>query len=71
MAVEAVVPSVPRNGSYLPVAGLTNIDEGAGGDVRVELEECSTCHGAVSGSALPDHEAWHAAQGGAEPKMAR
>jgi hypothetical protein len=66
--LEAVVPSTPRSGSYLPVVGLTNQDEGAGGDIRVELEQCGQCYLPVERTAFPDHESWHESLSGAEPK---
>jgi hypothetical protein len=67
MAVEAVVPSVPRNGSYLAVYALTDIDAGSGGDVRVEVDECGTCYALVETSRMDGHvSALHV--GDAEPK---
>jgi hypothetical protein len=65
--MEASVPSEPRNGAYLQVAALADHSGGDPG-VRVELEQCKTCAAAVERNAVPDHESWHAAQGGAEPK---
>ncbi len=65
--MEASTPSEPRDGTYLAVFALA---DHAGGDpgVRVELEQCRECSAAVERSAVPDHESWHASQGGAEPK---
>ena len=69
MAMEPVVPTVPRRGSYRDTVGLTDLDEGSGGDVRVELDECPTCHASVEQhTAMPLHESWHAAQAGEAPK---
>lgn len=66
MALEASVPSTPRSGSYLAVFGL--VDQEGGGDVRVEVDQCRECAAVVERNAMPDHESWHAGQGGAEPK---
>lgn len=67
MAVEATAPSTPRNGSYLAVSALTNIDAGAGGDVRVEVDECGTCYALVENSKMDGHvSVMHV--GSAEPK---
>jgi len=47
---------------------LTDLAEGEGGEVRVEVDQCRECSALVENSAMPNHESWHAGQGGAEPK---
>jgi hypothetical protein len=67
--MEPVVPTVPRRGSYRDVVGLTDLDEGSGGDVRIEMDECPTCFASVEQHvAMAKHESWHAAQAGEAPK---
>ena len=68
MAVQVSEPSTPRNGSYKDVMALTTLAEGEGGEVRVEVDQCGECSALVENSAMPNHESWHAGQGGAEPK---
>ena len=68
MAVQVSEPSTPRNGSYKDVMALTTLAEGEGGEVRVEVDQCGECSALVENSAMPNHESWHAAQGGAQPK---
>jgi len=69
VAMEPVVPTVPRRGSYRDVAAAALVQVGQAGDVRVELDECPTCHASVEQhTAMPLHESWHAAQAGEAPK---
>lgn len=63
---EPSVPETPRQGQYLPVKGYT--DQEGGGELEVRLTPCSQCSAAVAETGMADHESWHAAQAGAEPK---
>ena len=62
---DSTAPETPRDGQYVPVTGYTD-NENQG--VTVALVPCPECSGAVEEAQLADHESWHAAQGGAEPK---
>jgi len=65
MDVTSVVPSEPRDGSYLAVFALTS-NEG-GGEVRVEVEQCGTCFALVSTDKLDAHEGRHDAEAASGP----
>jgi hypothetical protein len=62
---ESSAPEAPRNGQNVQVLGFTD-NENQG--VSVVLVPCPECAAAVEDAHLPDHESWHAAMGGAEPK---
>lgn len=64
--MEAVVPTVPRNGQFLAVYGKSDTE--GGGDIRIEVEECGTCYAVVSTARLAEHEGRHEAEAGAAPK---
>jgi hypothetical protein len=65
--LAASVPSTPRNGQFLAVFGKTDTE--GGGDIRVEVEQCSQCAALVEiSTGMPAHESWHALQAGATPK---
>jgi hypothetical protein len=63
---DSSAPEAPRNGQNVAVLGFTD-NENQG--VSIVLVPCPECSAAVEDAHLPDHESWHAAQGGAEPKM--